>query len=603
LNQNFDSIGEAMLTLFEISTTEGWVDVMYAGTDARGPFMQPLRDVQELWSIFFVLFIFVGSFFILNLCVGVILDNFNKIKSQGDEILMTNEQREWINARTALMRRQMFYPLINLHLQAPCRVKLYFFVSHQKFEVFIMACILLNTLVMAMKWFPTPSKEYEVTLGITNYIFAFVFATESALKIAALRTNYFRDGWNLFDFVCVIATFMGMAINLFTNIEIGSVMSAVRLFRIARLFRLVRYAKGLMRLFTAFVLSLPKLLNVAVILFLLLFLFSILGVQMFAKVKNDEDFDGSIGIHGNFHDTGRAFMLLVRSMTGEGWNELMHSLSKNDKWFVQVYGDKCYAQNLLEVTADTFSTLDEKCLIEYPNGCGSDFAYIFFIAYTCLITFVILNLVIAVILEGFDDSNENEDSNIVGKVMDLMRKYDPNCTLVVKLADVFKLIEELAKASEYTMLKKLQTPPILEHGANHAHMKLVDLGAIPMWIANSCTVEIDRDQNTHFIDAVNLTLVVILAQNHPAYFRELKKKELEASAGKSTTDYETLEKQQKKRQKYDLVMQNHPTDLAQEVASLKIQVVARGRRDRRRVQRLKSEAAQEKRNQTPPAAG
>merc|ERR1719393_291151 len=108
-------------------------------------------------------------------------------------------------------------------------------------------------------------------------------------------------------------TVLGFIIDQATEVEIGAVMSAVRIFRIARLFRLVRFCRGLNRLFTAFILSIPKLLNVAAILLLLLFLFSVLGVTLFAKVK----FQGSYDVHGNFRNLGRGFMTLVRSMTGE----------------------------------------------------------------------------------------------------------------------------------------------------------------------------------------------------------------------------------------------------------------------------------------------
>merc|ERR1719399_1658503 len=139
-------------------------------------------------------------------------------------------------------------------------------------------------------------------------------------------------------------TVLGFIIDQATEVEIGAVMSAVRIFRIARLFRLVRFARGLNRLFTAFVLSIPKLLNVAAILILLLFLFTVLGVQLFARVK----FLDPHGAHANFQSFYRAFMTLVRSMTGEAWNELMHSLSRNAEFFLQTQEDTCYDPNLLD---------------------------------------------------------------------------------------------------------------------------------------------------------------------------------------------------------------------------------------------------------------
>jgi hypothetical protein len=89
----------AMQTLFEMMTTEGWLDVMYNGIDARGVDLQPKKNYNPIFSIiFFCGFMVVGSQFILNLFVGVIIDNFNKIKviSETGGALLTSTQREWI---------------------------------------------------------------------------------------------------------------------------------------------------------------------------------------------------------------------------------------------------------------------------------------------------------------------------------------------------------------------------------------------------------------------------------------------------------------------------------------------------------------------------
>ena len=92
LYQNFDNILSALSTLWEMSTTEGWVDIMYAACDNRGVDMQPVENYQEGWSVFFVLFIVVGSFFFINLFIGLVIENFNKMKvrlrrTKGNEVV------------------------------------------------------------------------------------------------------------------------------------------------------------------------------------------------------------------------------------------------------------------------------------------------------------------------------------------------------------------------------------------------------------------------------------------------------------------------------------------------------------------------------------
>lgn len=89
----------AMTTLFQIMTTEGWQEVMYAGIDAAGIDMQPQYNNSRGSSIFFISYMVVGSLFIMNLFIGVVIDNFNKNKEQAEigSAFVTSSQREWIS--------------------------------------------------------------------------------------------------------------------------------------------------------------------------------------------------------------------------------------------------------------------------------------------------------------------------------------------------------------------------------------------------------------------------------------------------------------------------------------------------------------------------
>merc|ERR1719420_2537284 len=120
--------------------------------------MEPVRDVHEFYSFFFVAFILVGSFFVLNLCVGVIIDNFNKIKGKGGQLLfMTERQIQWCAAQKIVLKRRIYFPLINLDTLPPWRRNLYDLVNSSVFDNVVMSCILLNTASMAVKVFPAPS--------------------------------------------------------------------------------------------------------------------------------------------------------------------------------------------------------------------------------------------------------------------------------------------------------------------------------------------------------------------------------------------------------------------------------------------------------------
>lgn len=71
---------QAMLSLFIIATTEGWIEIMHNGVDAVDIGKAPIVENAPFWGVFFMVFILIGSFFILNLLVGVVIDNFNKEK-------------------------------------------------------------------------------------------------------------------------------------------------------------------------------------------------------------------------------------------------------------------------------------------------------------------------------------------------------------------------------------------------------------------------------------------------------------------------------------------------------------------------------------------
>jgi len=65
-----------------MTTGEGWVQVMYSGIDSRGVGLQPKKNANVPIIIFFVAFMIIGSQFIINLFVGVVIDNFNTIKQR-----------------------------------------------------------------------------------------------------------------------------------------------------------------------------------------------------------------------------------------------------------------------------------------------------------------------------------------------------------------------------------------------------------------------------------------------------------------------------------------------------------------------------------------
>ncbi len=188
-------MGVALLTIFELSTTESWPRVMYACVDAVGIDMQPIRGYHVHWTWFFMSFMLVGSLLMMNLFLGVVIDNFNRMKSsvEGNGVMVTQHQEAWIKTQQLTMQfkpeRKLAPP--GMYIGDLC----FKLVMHSKFDAFIMVAITTNTLVMAMTFFGQ-TNTYTHVLETCNYTFAFVFTVEAVVKVAAFRGQYFRDSWN-----------------------------------------------------------------------------------------------------------------------------------------------------------------------------------------------------------------------------------------------------------------------------------------------------------------------------------------------------------------------------------------------------------------------
>lgn len=122
-------------------------------------------------------------------------------------------------------------------------------------------------------------------MDIVNLVFAIIYTLECAIKIYVLRRVYFKDGWNRFDFVIVVFALIGLITQKVFKLNVGALTTIIRSFRIMRVFKMVKRFPQLNKIFNTFIVAIPSLVNVGSLLFLLLLLYSVLGVFFFAKVK------------------------------------------------------------------------------------------------------------------------------------------------------------------------------------------------------------------------------------------------------------------------------------------------------------------------------
>ena len=147
-----------------------------------------------------------------------------------------------------------------------------------------------------------------------------IFAFEAILKLISFGFKaYFRESGNIFDFVIVILTIVSSVISITMKLDFGASTTFIRALRMSRIFKFVQKSKQIKVIFETLIVTIPAITNIGGLLLLLLYMFSVLGVFLFAEVQLQDYLDH----HANFQSFGIAFLTLLRCSTGEGWNALM----------------------------------------------------------------------------------------------------------------------------------------------------------------------------------------------------------------------------------------------------------------------------------------
>ncbi|XP_036409073.1 sodium channel protein type 4 subunit alpha B [Megalops cyprinoides] len=410
---NYDNVGMGYLSLLQVATFKGWMDIMYAAVDSRELEDQPVYEDNLYMYLYFVIFIIFGSFFTLNLFIGVIIDNFNQQKAKlgGKDIFMTEEQKKYYNAMKKLGSKKPQKPIprpLN-----PIQGLIFDLITKQFFDIFIMVLICLNMVTMMVET-DDQSKEKEDILYLINLVFIVIFTTECVLKLLALRQYFFTVGWNIFDFVVVILSIVGiMLADIIEKYFVSpTLFRVIRLARIGRVLRLIRGAKGIRTLLFALMMSLPALFNIGLLLFLIMFIFSIFGMSNFAYVKKM----GGIDDIFNFETFGNSIICLFEITTSAGWDGLLLPILNSGP-------------------PDCDPDLENPGS-EVRGDCGSPgVGIVFFCSYIIMSFLVVVNMYIAIILENFNVATEESSDPLCEDDFDMFyetwEKFDPDATQFV----------------------------------------------------------------------------------------------------------------------------------------------------------------------------
>ncbi|XP_060794417.1 sodium channel, voltage gated, type VIII, alpha subunit a isoform X8 [Neoarius graeffei] len=421
---NFDNVGAGYLALLQVATFKGWMDIMYAAVDSRKLEDQPLYEDNIYMYLYFVIFIIFGSFFTLNLFIGVIIDNFNQQKKKfgGQDIFMTEEQKKYYNAMKKLGSKKPQKPIPRP--QNKIQGMVFDFVTQQVFDISIMILICLNMVTMMVET-DDQSQETENILYWVNFIFIVVFTSEFVLKLFALRHYYFTNGWNIFDCVVVILSIVGMFLaDMIEKYFVSpTLFRVIRLARIGRILRLIKGAKGIRTLLFALMMSLPALFNIGLLLFLVMFIFSIFGMSNFAYVKRESGIDDMY----NFETFGNSMIILFMITTSAGWDGLLAPILN--------YPPDC------DINKENPGTL-------VKGDCGNPSVGIFFFVMYIIVSFlIVVNMYIAIILENFSVATEESADPLCEddfeSFYEIWEKFDPTASQFITFAKLSDFADTL----------------------------------------------------------------------------------------------------------------------------------------------------------------
>ncbi|KAF6092613.1 calcium voltage-gated channel subunit alpha1 G [Phyllostomus discolor] len=381
---NFDNLGQALMSLFVLASKDGWVDIMYDGLDAVGVDQQPIMNHNPWMLLYFISFLLIVAFFVLNMFVGVVVENFHKCRQhQEEEEARRREEKRLrrLEKKRRSKEKQMAEAQCKPYYSDYSRFRLlvhHFCTSHY-LDLFITGVIGLNVVTMAMEHYQQP-QILDEALKICNYIFTVIFVLESVFKLVAFGfRRFFQDRWNQLDLAIVLLSIMGITLE---EIEVNAslpinptIIRIMRVLRIARVLKLLKMAVGMRALLDTVMQALPQVGNLGLLFMLLFFIFAALGVELFGDLECDETHPcEGLGRHATFRNFGMAFLTLFRVSTGDNWNGIMK---------------------------DTLRDCDQE------STCyNTVISPIYFVSFVLTAQFVLVNVVIAVLMKHLEESNK-----------------------------------------------------------------------------------------------------------------------------------------------------------------------------------------------------
>ncbi|XP_012932381.1 sodium channel protein type 7 subunit alpha [Heterocephalus glaber] len=407
---NFDNVGNGFLSLLQVATFNGWIDIMYSAVDSVGVEMQPNFENNLYMHFYFIAFVIFGLFLPLSMLIAVIITNFNKhkIKQGVSNIFITAKQKKQYHGLKRLMyedsQKQIPRP-INMF-----QGFIFDLVTNRVFNAIIMVLICLQAMIMMIES-DDQSLQMDLALYWINATFVMLYTVECILKLISFHCYYFTIVWNILDFMVVIFSITG----LFLPMTVGHYLvppSLVQLILLSRIIHILRLGKGpkvFHDLMVPLMLSLPALLNISLLIFLVMFIYAIFGMYNFAYVKKE----AGINDVSNFETFGSSMICLFQVTIFAGWDGMLNAIF-NSKW------SDCDPDKINPGT-------------QVRGDCGNPSVGIFyFVSYIFIIWLIIVNMYIVMVKEVLNIVSKKKTRTLseddFRKFFQVWKRFDPDRT-------------------------------------------------------------------------------------------------------------------------------------------------------------------------------
>ena len=437
---NYSNFLNALKNVFILMIGENWGELMFIGCKVKD---------NRWFELYYIIIIVICHMIFQYFIVAIFIQKFNSLKAKlfKDKLFEVNKT----NLSEAENRWIKFQKLITKYKPIPKFVfhdKLRSLVNSDYFEYICFIFIFLSAVPLAMKYGGS-TDNYDDIIMYLNMFFAVIFTIELILKIITYKTYYFYDEWNIFDLIIIIFCDVMMIINFLSlknkmdvKKNFGSFLLSLRLLRILRILRNINIFGKMRSLIDTILYIIKNILNIGLLLLILIFIYSCIGMAAFGKVYK-RTYINSVN---NFDNIYSSAILLFQTITTEDWVDLMNELAFHD--CRDPLSNKYLNDNFcLNICYDEYISYDE-----YKNqnkfSCGTNFSYLYFISYMIIGHIFIMNLFVVIVIDGFNSSMfENEgklSEDLILELINLWKEYSPKANYFISQQDFILIFKQLS---------------------------------------------------------------------------------------------------------------------------------------------------------------